>query len=147
MVKSPKMQTPRLKFPVIESPIKLSPTTHSPMMACMTPPPSRLQPMCVTPHIQVPTNTPTIAGLTTSTKGAQSQLLQEAASKLEDRSLAEMGSKQTYLKAVDEKVIPNGNNTWMDVKVRNHKLHTVDRRGRVEVETEDGGLTRDMEEA
>merc|ERR1719167_2093522 len=105
MVKSPKMQTPRLKFPVIESPIKLSPRTQSPMMACMTPPPSRLQPMCVTPHIQVPANTPTIAGLTTSTKGAQSQLLQEAASKLEDRSLAEMG-RETYFEVAQEKVIP-----------------------------------------
>merc|ERR1719383_686123 len=81
------------------SPIKLSPIKVSPMFGCVSPPPSRLQPMCGTPHIQVPTNTPTIAGLTTSTKRAQSQLLQEAASKLEDRSLAEMGSKQTYLKA------------------------------------------------
>merc|ERR1719334_874217 len=99
----------------------------SPLMSFVTPPPIRFHPMCYTSRIlQVPTNTPTIAGLTTSTKGAQSQLLQEAASKLEDRSLAEMG-RQTYLKAVDEKVIPDSNNTWMDVKVRNHKLHTVDR--------------------
>ena len=152
------VQSPRIHPPVVQSSMMQSPVPEtlvvesqamlqSRMTLCMTPPPmSRpLHGMCVTGHIQVPTNTPTIPGLTTSTKGAQSLLLKEAASKLEDTN-THMGM-ETHLEAVQERVIPDGNNTLLEVMDRNYKLNTKAKRGRVEVETEDGGLTIDMEEA
>jgi len=144
---SPVMQSPVIQSPVLETPVIQSPMADAWMMMCVTPPHmSRLEPMCVTPQIQVPTNTPTIPGLINTTKGAQSLLLKEAASKLETDTNTHMGM-ETHLEAVQERVIPDGNNTLLEVMDRNYKLNTKAKRGRVEVETEDGGLTIDMEEA
>merc|ERR1719357_2228183 len=121
----PMVQSPRIQSPVVQSSMMQSPVPEtlvvesqamlqSRMTLCMTPPPmSRpLHGMCVTGHIQVPTNTPTIPGLTTSTKGAQSLLLKEAASKLEDTSTHM--ECETHLEARQERVIPGGDNTLLE---------------------------------
>merc|ERR1719369_2146768 len=114
VVQSSMIQSPVLETPVVQSQAMF----QSPIVMCVTPPPmSRpLNGMCMTPDIQVPTNTPTIPGLTTSTKGAQSLLLKEAASKLETDTNTHMEC-ENHLEATQERVITDGNDKLLGVMV------------------------------